>query len=349
MNRHGETLGKELRKISASKKASEKPAWILIFYTVPSNPVKNRMKFWRRLAKAGAVQLKGAVYVLPHNEEHNEFCQWLMTEVAALGGDGDFVITDKFEMLSNSDIIMLFKSQRAADYNALDKKLNDLEVKLCSVEKGSKVKNAEKLRGQYDKLLKEYNDIKEIDFFPFRSTLEAEKKISGLQRKMLEILKISGGKETDKRNATIHRRNPDDYKGRVWITRNNPFVDRMASAWLIRKYIDRDATFHFIDEHESSNVKEKDVVFDMKDGEITHVGDNCTFEVLVKSFGIKDRAVKAIAEIVHELDMKDGRFNVPDAPGIGEVLLGVRKTGKSDKDILGRGMDVFEMLYASKK
>ncbi len=340
-------MGKELKKKTASRKKEENPSWILFFYTVPSKPVKNRIKFWRRLAKAGAVQLKGAVYVLPHNEEHYEFCQWLMAEVAALGGDGDFVITDTFEMLSNSSIISLFKNQREEDYSTMEKKITDLEVKLSSVEKGSKVKNAENLRVQLNKLLKEYTDIKGIDFFPPRASFEAEKRISSIQRKMTSVLKQSRTKESDKKKTTIHRRNRSNYKGRVWITRKNPFVDRMASAWLIRKFIDRDAEFQFIDQNKRGNLKNNTVVFDMKDGEITHIGDNCTFEVLVKSFAIKDKAVKKIAQLVHELDIKDEKFSSPEAKGIGEILLGIRKTGRNDMDILKRGMDVFEMLYAS--
>lgn len=341
-------MRKESKKKSVSKRAREKPAWILFFYTVPSKPVKNRIKLWRRLARAGAVQLKGAVYVLPHNEEHYEFCQWLMEEVAALGGEGDFVITDKFEMLSNIEIVSLFKSQREADYNALEKKLNNLDMKLSSVEKGGDMKNAEILQAQLNKLSKEYSDIKEIDFFPFRISLEAGKKINNLQRKMAEVLKPSGAKDADRGKTIIHRRNKEDYKGRIWVTRKNPFVDRMASAWFIRKFIDRDASFQFVDEHQKLDVDRNAVIFDMKDGEITHTGDHCTFEVLVKSFGIKDKAVRKIAELVHELDIKDEKFSSPEAKGIGEILLGIRKTGKDDKDILERGTDVFEMLYASK-
>ncbi len=335
-------------KKAVSNKADGKQTWILFFYTVPSKPVKNRIKFWRRLAKAGAVQLKGAVYVLPHNEEHHEFCHWLMAEVAALGGEGDFVITDNFEMLSNSDIISLFKSQREADYSSLEKKINELEIKINSMEKGSKIKNTSNLQTQLNRLLKEHSDIKTIDFFPFRASAEAGKNISGLQRKMSKVLKTAGTKVTDSKKTTIQRRSYEDYKGRVWVTRKNPFVDRMASAWLIRKFIDNDAAFQFIDGNNRVDLDKNYVIFDMKDGEITHVGDNCTFEVFVKSFGIKDKAVKKIAELVHELDIKDDKYNVPDAQGIGEVLLGIRKTGKNDKDILKKGMEVFDMLYASK-
>jgi hypothetical protein len=341
-------LAKKVQNTSAPKEESKKSAWILFFYTVPSKPVKNRIKFWRRLAKAGAVQLKGAVYVLPNNEEHYEICQWLMAEVASLGGEGDFVITDKFEMLGQSDIISLFKRQREADYHALGKKLNELEVKLSSVEKGSRVKDVKYLRTQLDRLLKEHSVIKGIDFFPSRASLEAGKKIISLQRMTAEVLNPSKLKETGRQQSTIPRRNPDDYKGKIWVTRKNPFVDRMASAWLIRKLIDRDAIFKFIHEYEIGSLDENAVIFDMKDGAITHRGDHCTFEVLVKSFGIKDKVVKKIAELVHELDVKDGKFASPEAKGIGEILLGIRKTGRDDQDILQRGADVFEMIYASK-
>lgn len=306
------------------------------------------MKIWRRLVRAGAVQLKGAVYVLPHSEDHYEFCQWLMAEVATLGGDGDFVITDTFEMLGNSDIIALFRSQRGADYKSLEKKRGELEVKLSSVEKGSTGTNSEDLRVHLDRLLKEYSDIRSIDFFPFRESREAGKKISSLQRKMAEVLGRSGAGEIDRKKPSIPRRIIADYKGKVWVTRNSPFVDRMASAWFIRRFIDRDGTFRFLDEQEGGKAHRDAVYFDMKEGDITHVGDLCTFEVLVKSFGIKDKAVRTIAALVHELDMKDEKYSSPEARGIGEILLGIRKTGKDDHDILSRGMDVFEMLYASK-
>ncbi|MBC8414483.1 chromate resistance protein [bacterium] len=341
-------MGKDKSSKIVSIKSSTKPSWILFFYTVPSKPVKNRIKLWRRLTRAGAVQLKGAVYVLPHNEEHYEICQWLMAEVAALGGEGDFVITDKFEMLSSNEIISFFKTQRASDYSALGNKINELEMKLSSVEKGSNVININNLRLQLDKLLREFAYIKDLDFFPSRASLNAGRAVSSVQNKMNALLKQLGAKAIERRKITISRRALADYKKRVWVTRKNPFVDRMASAWLISKFIDKDAEFLCIDEIDRKTAGNNAVTFDMKDGEFTHAGDNCTFEVLIKSFGIKDRAVKKIAELVHELDIKDEKFSSPEAKGIGEIILGIRKTGKDDKDILEKGMAVFEMLYASK-
>lgn len=134
-----------------------------------------------------------------------------------------------------------------------------------------------------------------------------------------------------------------------WATRKRPFIDRMASAWLIRKFIDRNAEFMFMEEREIGLLAGKDAItFDVKDGDFTHHADLCTFEALVKSFGIKDKAVKKIAEIVHKLDVKDEKFKADEARGIEGLLSGIRKTAKTDAEALEKGMEVFEMLYASK-
>jgi hypothetical protein len=148
--------------------------------------------------------------------------------------------------------------------------------------------------------------------------------------------------------AAISPRAVDAFQGKIWVTRKKPFIDRMASAWLIKRFIDRGATFDFIDEHNVDVADRNSIVFDMRGGEFTHVGDLCTFEVLVKSFGFKDRTLKKIAEIVHDLDTKDEKYKSAEARGLEDILIGIRKTAKDDRDALEKGMQVFEMLYMSK-
>ncbi|MBI5664248.1 MAG: chromate resistance protein, partial [Nitrospirae bacterium] len=301
----------------------------------------------RRLAREGAVQLKGAVYVLPFSEEHYEFCQWLMSEVASLDGEGDFVVTDKFEMLGNSEIIKLFVSQRETDYRNLDKKLNDIEVRINSFIKGGNPKGADILNVDLTRHSKELEDIKKIDHFPSQSATAVERKINNL-RGELKRMTLHGVREaTPVQRASIPRLSKKDFEGRTWATRENPFVDRMASAWLIQKFVDSRAEFQFINENGRGSTPDHVVMFDTKDGDFTHKGDLCTFEVLVRSFGIKDRAVKKIAELVHELDVKDEKFHSSKARGVEEILIGIRKSSKNDMEILKKGMDVFEMLYTS--
>ncbi|MBI5664315.1 MAG: chromate resistance protein [Nitrospirae bacterium] len=285
--------------------------------------------------------------MLPFSEERYEFCQWLMSEVASLGGGGDFVVTDKFEMLGNSEIIKLFVSQRAADYGNLDKKLNDIEVRINSFKKGGNLKGADTLNSDLTRCSKDLEDIRKIDYFPSQSRADMEKKINSL-RDDLKRLTLHGAREAiPVQRASIPRMQKTDFRGRTWGTRTAPFVDRMASAWLIQKFIDSRAVFQFIDENDKGRSPDEAVLFDTKDGDFTHKGDLCTFEVLVRSFGIKDRAVKKIAELVHELDVKDEKFRSSKARGVEEILIGIRKSSKNDMEILKKGMDVFEMLYTS--
>lgn len=317
--------------------------WLLIFYSVPSHPVSNRMMIWRKLAKAGAVQLKGAVYILPATEEHEELLQWLIGEVKSMGGDGAFVRTAEIRTLADDDILRLFTTQADQEYRQLEKTLDVLERKIQSIRKGTKSDEGKRLAELLAKVTKEFDGIATRDFFHAATGQSMRKRIQAQETALRDA-----GKKASAEAASVVARRTQDYQGKIWVTRKNPFVDRMASAWLIKRFIDPKASFNFIGEREASNLEKSTVVFDVGGGEFTHVGDLCTFEVLIKTFGIKDKAVKKIAEIVHDLDVKDDKYGKPEASGVEEILAGIRKTAKSDADGLERGMTAFEMLYQSK-
>jgi hypothetical protein len=317
--------------------------WLLIFYGVPSHPVSNRMKIWRKLAKAGAAQLKGSVYILPASEEHEEFFQWLIGEVKSRGGDGAFVRTAEIKTMSDADIRRLFTAQAEKEYHKLEKALDVLERKMQSIRKGSQGGEGKRLAGEAAKLTKEFDEIRIRDYFASSMGLTLKKRIHALETGLREA-----GKKTPGEAVSIQAARIQDYQGKTWATRKNPFVDRMASAWLIRRFIDPKATFSFINERDAASLDDSTIVFDVRGGAFTHVGDLCTFEVLVKSFGIKDKAVRKIAEIVHDLDVKDDKYGKPETAGIEDILAGIRKTAKNDADGLERGMAAFEMLYQSK-
>lgn len=318
--------------------------WLIFFYSVPSRPVSSRMKVWRRLSKAGAIQFKGAVYILPFNDEHYELLQWLTSEVASMKGEAAFIKADMIEAIKNSAIVDLFNQQRESVYRIIEKKIEDIERKLNSVKKGADAKDNKKLSGQFIKHQKEFEEIKKVDFFVSKSGNALKKRLANLQA---EVNKLSGLK-VKAQIAVITPKRIENYKGKTWRTRKRPFVDRMASAWLIKRFIDKKAIFRFIDEKEIENIDKKSITFDIKDGEFTHRGDMCTFEVIVKSFNLKDKALKKIAEIVHEIDMKDDKYENMEARGIENILAGIRKTIKNDLEALEKGMAVFEMLYESK-
>jgi len=317
--------------------------WLLLFYTVPAKPVNARIKIWRRLAKAGAVQFKSAVYILPNNEETYELCQWLVSEVASMKGDGAFVRVERIETLKDEEIIDLFNRQREKDYGAIEKKVDALERKLGSIRKGADIHGGKKLPDLLSRHIREFEDVRKTDFFSSRAGVALQRKIE----KLLKEMRGLSGADVRK-VAELVDRDIEAYQGKTWATRKKPFVDRMASAWLIRKFIDKKPVFTFIDEKEVENLGNDKIAFDIRSGEFTHIGDMCTFEVLVKTFGLKDNRLKKMAEIIHELDIKDEKYKTSGAQGIEDILAGIRKTEKEDMKILEKGMEVFEMLYASK-
>jgi len=316
--------------------------WLLIFYSVPAHPVSGRMKLWRRLAKAGALQLKGAVYILPANDEHRELFQWIISEVKALGGDGSFVQTKRIETLTDHEVRALFRERSDAEYRDLLKQLDGLERKVQSGRKGTIAGIRDSAAINIAGLRKTHDDIRSRDFFGADLGTGVEKRFRAIEAG-LKGVKDSGAEKL----PPLAHRDPREYQHRVWVTRKRPFIDRMASAWLIRRFIDRTASFRFIDEKDAENVGSKEITFDLQGGAFTHHGDLCTFEVLVRTFSIRDKAARRISEIVHDLDLKDERYGHPEAAGIEEVLTGIRKTSKDDATMLDKGISVFEMLYAS--
>jgi hypothetical protein len=318
--------------------------WLLIFYTVPSRPVSNRMRIWRRLSKIGAVQLKGAVYILPYNEGNYEFCQWVVSEVSSMGGEGTFVKIKTIETMKEAEIINLFNSQREMDYHNISKGLEDLGRKIESIRKGGGTKDARIFHEEHGRYEKEFKEIRKIDFFSSKAGSTLEKRLKELYGK---IRGISGIAPKEKGIAIVLK-NIRDYRNRIWVTRKRPFVDRMASAWLIKRFIDKNAQIKFIDERDMKGLDKDLVTFDIQEGEFTHAADMCTFEVLLKSFNIKDRTLKKIAEIVHEIDIRDDRYKNPETIGIEDILTGIRKVTIDDQEALEKGMSLFEMLYASK-
>ncbi len=323
-----------------------KPLWLLFFYSVSSKPVSSRMRIWRKLAKAGAVQLKGAVYILPFSDDHYDFLHWLVTEITAMKGEAAVVSIEKIDTMKDAEIVALFDQHRAADYRTLQKSCDDIDRRLGSILKGAKSQNLKGISSQFAKLNKEFEDIRRIDFFLSKERTALEKQIKRIRA---DLRTVSGAATRQERPAVLALKSAADYQNRTWLTRKRPFVDRMSSAWLIRKFIDSKAVFDFIDERDMDRTDPDSVTFDIQGGVFTHINDMCTFEVLMKSFDLRDNALRDMAGIIHDIDMKDDKFNADEAKGIEPVLEGIRRTAGSDMEALEKGMAVFEMLYASKK
>lgn len=332
-------------------KKREKPEkkgyqWILFFYTVPSKPVSNRMTVWRKLMKAGAVLVKGSVYILPFSPAHYEFLQWLVAGVKEIGGDAALVVIDEIDTMKDEEIVELFNQSRRNDYLPLARGIEENIRKFDTIRKGGQGVNVKSLARQLEKCRKSFAELQAIDFFVTSEGIALKNRMDQLHD---EVLKWAGPSKKSADQKNLSQKSTARYRGRRWVTRKQPFVDRMASAWLIKRFIDPDASFAFVDAEDIASLPNGAVAFDMFEGEFTHSGEFCTFEVLIRTFGLKDKTLRQMAEIVHDLDIKDNRYQAPEAPGVEGILSGIRKSAKGDSDALARGMQVFEALYVSKK
>jgi len=289
----------------------------------------------------GAASLKGSVYILPDTEDHLEALHWLTGEVAGLGGEAAFVKVECIQTMGDAEIMALFNAQRKNDYAPIEADLEALEVKLGSLEQQDDPKGIEKVTIIFHKMLKDYRGIQAIDFFhsPQGSDLQEQ-----LERFEERFKKLTAPPQVERPKSPGPKRK-EDYQERVWVTRKNPFVDRMSSAWLIRRFIDPRARFELLDQDRMLSEFPNAVTFDVPGGDFSHQQDQCTFEVLVETFRLRGKALRKIAEVVHELDLKDGKFPNPLAGGVESILFGLRKTATNDREALEEGIKVFERLY----
>ena len=301
------------------------------------------MKVWRRLLKMGAASLKGSVYILPATEDHLEALHWLTGEVTSLGGEAAFTKVERIETMIDEEIVALFQAQRENDYVPIAAALEALEVQLSSLEQQQKPQGLERVKGAFQKLLKDYRAVQGLNFFHCPQGAKLQERLDRFEER---FTKLTAQPQVE-RPQPAGPRSKEEYQGKVWVTRRNPFVDRMASAWLIRRFIDSQAQFEFLETDRMVAAVPNGVSFDLPEGDFTHEEDRCTFEVLLEAFSLRAKALRKIAEVVHELDLKDGKFPNPQAIGVETILLGIRKTAKDDREALEEGIKTFERLHAA--
>lgn len=300
-------------------------SWLLLLYGLPTKRSAERVSLWRKLKKFGAVQLKSSAYVLPDTPAHYERFQWLSKQLRDAGGDATLIRVAQIEGMTSGQIVQMFNEARAAEYNDLASACRET---LERHKKGSEGELAAELAKHQRRL----REIRETDYFDSPAVHDAQIVLDRMER-LLAPRKDAGMTQT----ADVRK-----FVGRVWLTRPQPGIDRAGSAWLIRKFIDPKARFVFGMEpskHPNS------VPFDMADAEFSHHGEDCTFETLVKRFGVTDEAVLKMAEMVHDADLEDGKFQRCECIGINRVLSGWAKAGLNDGKLLAKGIDCFEGLY----
>ena len=312
---------------------AREPGWLLLIHQIPPKPNYFRVKIWRRLQRLGAVGIKNSVYALPSSEQAHEDLNWVLREIVEGGGDASLVEARFVEGLSDGQVEEMFRSARDAEYQEVAAEARDLARHLSRKGEPPEEKRAE-LEPVLMRLQKRVGEIAAIDFFHGR----AREPVEGLLRDLADRLarpEPDGGKKT----ATVERP-----RGRTWVTRTGIHVDRMASAWLIRRFIDPDARFKFVAAREHRH-KPGELRFDMFDGEYTHKGELCTFEVLLRSFEITEAALRPIAEMVHDVDLKVETHGRPETAGFEQLVNAIAMGHREDEVRLARASAVLDDLY----
>ena len=306
-------------------------AWIVFSYSLPTKAASSRrVALWRRLQRLGAVTPKAGVYVLPERDECVEAFQWLAQEVQQAKGEAVVMRVDRFEGLSDQQLIDLFHDSCREKYLILESEASEVEKALVAVKKP---KTKPGILDHLEKLQKRYTEVARVDFFESHEGRRVSNRLRAIEGSLR--FKISGAPRVA--SATVA-----DFKNKHWITRPHPHVDRLACAWLIRRFIDPKAVIRY-----GTQPEPEEVSFDMRDAVFGHEGNLCTFETMLAAFGLTESALKVLAEIVHEIDIRDGRYARPETGGVDVILKGWLLAGLSDSELESRGIDLFDAIYTA--
>jgi hypothetical protein len=314
---------------SENPTVTARPPWLLLIHQLPSQPAYLRVKIWRRLQAMGAVAVKGAVYALPLDDQTQEDFRWLVREIIGSGGEASLCEARFVDGLSDQEVRGLFDAARDADYEAIRKQAGALTDDLAAQADS---------RRQLARLRRQLTQIAAMDFFGASGRAAAEAAISTLEARLAEPAEV-GPEESMISGERLH-----GLHGRIWVTREGVHVDRIASAWLVRRFIDREAHFTFVPS-EGGARPAGTIRFDMYEAEFTHEGDKCTFEVLLERALLDDPALHAIGELVHDIDLKDGKFGREETAGIAGLIGGIVLAHADDEQRVARGAALLDDLY----
>ena len=317
--------------------------WILLVHQLPPRPTNLRVRIWRKLQKLGAIAIKNSVYVLPANEKTHEDFQWLKQEIESAGGEAAVFRAGSVEGATDEELVNAFRNARDDEFAAIAAELDGLTGR---IREQSRTKHLSPARlaaheTELDKLHGELERVIANDFFDAKRRAEALNAYERCQ-KMIRVAQTPA-KKSRKVSSKSGLLPVAEFQNRRWVTRKNMHIDRLASAWLISQFIDKRPRFYFVAGNETM---EGAIPFDMFGAEFTHHGEDCTFETMLKRFGLTSvAALRELAEIVHDIDLKDDKFNRLEAPGLKAIIDGLSETLRDDRKLLQQSSVIFDGLF----
>jgi hypothetical protein len=352
---------------ASARRTGPSPSWLLLAYQLPSRPSNARVATWRRLQRVGAVQVHGSVYVLPATAETREDLEWIAEDVIARGGQAALFVAETTEARARDEIVEAFRRARAREYE-------EVRVEAESVGRapaggqpagggrvatggrhGARGREASGARGDRAgasgreragaaaRLRERLAAIEAVDFFVAAGREEAAAAVAALERDQEDTLM----RESQNAAGDESRLDPRSFRDRDWVTRPRPGIDRMSTAWLVRRFIDPEAAFRFVDAERRATLAPSAVPFDMAGVELGHQRGGCTFETVARRFGIGDPTVAWLGRIIHQLDLKTAEPVAPEAGVVGHLVEGLRRMYPDDHELLEQGIVMFEALFRS--
>ena len=314
-----------------------KVPWILLIHQLPPKPDYLRVKVWRLLQKIGSIQIKNSVYVLPNTGHARESFAWILKTIENEGGDGAVCEARFIEGLTDSRIEALFNEARNESFQEV---VDSAKALLKAFDKKKKRTNEDlrQIEQSLQRLNRQFDLIAEIDFFG----ASGRETTQGLLREIDGKCRLQSPGSAAIQGEAIPIQ---DILGRTWVTRQGLHVDRLACAWLIRKFIERKARFKFVDAKDYKHSK-GELRFDMSHAEFTHEGDDCSFEVIIRRLNLREPALKELSEIIHDIDLKDEKFKREEARGLERIIGGIVLSHKDDLIRIDRASLLFDDLYS---
>ena len=306
-------------------------SWLLLVLSLPTQSATGRMRIWRALKALGCAALRDGAYLLPSSQEHQSALRELAEECVREGGSAWVLSASPAAPDEADSYPVLF--ERREDFATLLKSWKDAAATLPTL-------GSVELTRLQKRLQREYDALRAIDFFPGEASLEAEATWGDFNSRLARLLSPDEPHEAE---GQVPRLDPAEYRGRVWATRRHLWVDRVASAWLILRFIDPEARFQWL--AKPSDCPRKALGFDFDGAAFSHVGDRVTFETLMASFGLnEDLALVRLGAMVHSLDI--GGAPVAEAAGFEAVLTGARERLPDDDALLAEIGGTLDSLYA---
>jgi hypothetical protein len=301
--------------------------WLFLVHQVQTPNSRERVKVWRAVRHVGAVLYRNSVYVLPYSKERLEDSK----------GEASVFVSESDDAQENKMLQSLFVRSREEEYTSILSKADKLRERIRRAKEQHQLSERllKSLAKEVKQLSESFAEAERTDFFGAPSASKARSELEQIGKFLAAFESQEASPPT-----RIHPRKA--FQGQTWTTREHIHIDRLCSAWLIRRFIDPKARFVFATE---GNLPKAGIPFDVFGVEFSHHGEDCTFETLLKSFQLEDPALRELAKIVHDVDMKDGKFGRPEAAGLDLAVRALGGASRDDKETLEAGAPLLDALY----